>query len=217
MQPYGDAKLRFMERKRLTREESKELTRERLLDAAQASFMKKGYAATSVEDIAEAAGYTRGAFYSNFRDKGQLLMELLRRDHARMQADLHSIIDDTATREEMEGRALALYSRFFRDDDCFLLWAEAKLLATRDAKFAVYFNEFSHEKREFLTGYICMFSERVGTPLPLPADVLALGLIGLCDGVQAFRLCDPQHVTDDLTEAVLAGFFKKIMFGGQGG
>jgi AcrR family transcriptional regulator len=206
-----------MKRKRLTREESKELTRQRLLDAAQTSFMKKGYFATSVEDLAEAAGYTRGAFYSNFRDKGELLMELLRRDHARMQADLQSIIDDTATREEIEGRALTLYSRLFRDDDCFLLWAEAKLLAARDAKFRVHFNAFSREKREFLTGYICMFSERVGAPLPLPAEVLALGLIGLCDGVQALRLCDPQHVTDDLTEAVLAGFFKKVMFGGQGG
>ena len=59
-----------MKRKRLTREESKEQTRLRLLDAAQTIFMKKGYVATSVEDIAEAAGYTRGAFYSNFHARG---------------------------------------------------------------------------------------------------------------------------------------------------
>jgi AcrR family transcriptional regulator len=55
-----------MKRQRLTREQSKDQTRLRLLDAAQAIFMKKGFVATSVEDIAEAAGYTRGAFYSNF-------------------------------------------------------------------------------------------------------------------------------------------------------
>lgn len=206
-----------MKRKRLTREESKEQTRLRLLDAAQTIFMKKGYVAASVEDIAEAAGYTRGAFYSNFRGKPELLMELLLRDHERMQADLRSIIDDGATREQMEARALTLYSRFFRDDDCFLLWAEAKLLAARDAKFRARFNAFSHEKREFLTGYIRTFSECAGTPLPLPAEVLALGLIGLCEGVHSFRVCDPQHVTDDLTEAVLAGFFAKIMFGGAPG
>ena len=36
---------------------------------------------------------------------------------------------------------------------------------------------------------------------------------GLCEGVQAFRMCDPQYVTDDLTEAVLAGFFAKAVFG----
>lgn len=217
MCPIDDAKLHSMKRKRLTREESKELTRQRLLDAAQTIFMKKGYVASSVEDIADAAGYTRGAFYSNFRGKGELLIELLWRDHDRMQSNLEAIIDDGATREEMQARALALYSQLFREDNCFLLWAEAKLLATRDAKFCARFNAFSREKRELLTQHIQRFSERVGTPLPLPADVLAVGLISLCDGMQVFRMCDPQYVTDDLTEAVMAGFFSKVMFSGSEG
>jgi AcrR family transcriptional regulator len=208
------AKLHTMKRKRLTREESKEQTRLRLLDAAQTIFMKKGFVAASVEDVAEAAGYTRGAFYSNFGSKAELLMELLRRDHERMQMDLHSILQDGATREEMEARALAFYSQFFRENDCcFVLWAEAKLLASRDAKFRAHFNAFSREKHEFFTGYARMFSEHVGVPLQMPAEVLAMGLIGLCEGVQAFRMCDPQYVTDDLTEAVLAGFFAKAVFG----
>ena len=207
------AKLRIMKRKRLTREESKEQTRLRLLDAAQTIFMKKGFVAASVEDIAEAAGYTRGAFYSNFRSKPELLMELLRRDHERMQVDLQSIIQEGVPREEMEGRALAFYSQFFRENDCYLLWAEAKLLATRDAKFRARFNAFSREKHIFFTEYARLFSERVGTPLQMPAEVLALGLIALCEGVEAFRACDPQHVTDDLAEAVLGGFFSKAVFG----
>lgn len=213
MKSHRGAKLRIMKRKRLTREESKEQTRLRLLDAAQSIFMKKGFVAASVEDIAEAAGYTRGAFYSNFRSKAELLMELLRRDHERMQVDLHSIIQDGVPREEVEGRALAFYSQFFRDNDCYLLWAEAKLLAARDAKFRARFNAFSREKHEFFTEYSRLFSERVGTPLQMPAEVLALGLIALCEGVEAFRACDPQHITDDLTEAVLAGFFSKAVFG----
>lgn len=207
------AKLHVMKRKRLTREESKEQTRLRLLDAAQTIFMKKGFVAASVEDIAEAAGYTRGAFYSNFRSKPELLMELLRRDHERMQVDLQSIIQEGVAREEMENRALAFYSQFFRENDCFLLWAEAKLLATRDAKFRARFNAFSREKHQFFTEYSRLFSERVGTPLQMPPEVLALGLIGLCEGIQAFRICDPQYITADLTEAVLAGFFSKAVFG----
>ena len=202
-----------MKRKRLTREESKEQTRQRLLDAAQTIFMKKGFVAASVEDIAEAAGYTRGAFYSNFRSKAELLMELLRRDHERLRVDLHSIIEEGVTREEMEARARSFYSQCFRENDCYLLWAEAKLLATRDTKFRAHFNAFSHEKHAFFTGYSRLFSERVGTPLQMPAEVLALGLISLLDGVQAFRICDPQHVTDDLAEAVLAGFFSKVVCG----
>jgi hypothetical protein len=107
----------------------------------------------------------------------------------------------------------AFYSQLFRDDKCFLLWVEAKLLAIRDAKFRARFNAFTQEKREYIANYIRAFSERVGTPLPLPAETLALGLVGLCDGAQFLRMCDPQHVTEELTESMLAGFFSRVMFG----
>ncbi len=202
-----------MTRKRLTREQSKDQTRQRLLDAALKIFTKKGYAAASVEDIAAAAGYTRGAFYSNFRGKSELLLELLRLDHERRQADLDRIFVDNATREQMEASVLGYYSRLFHDNTCFLLWDEAKLHASRDAKFRARFIAFMHEKREEMVRYIQTFSERAGTPLPLPAELLAIGLMGLCDGVQSLYVSDPQHVTAELTESVLAGFFARVVFG----
>ena len=202
-----------MKRKRLTREQSKDQTRLRLLDAAQAIFMKKGFVAASVEDIAEAAGYTRGAFYSNFRSKPELFLELLRRDHESMQAELHSIFEENATREDMEASVLHYYSRLPRDNKYFLLWVEAKLLAARDARFRVRFNAFLHEKVERLTEYITEFSVRVGAPLPLPAETLALGLMGLCDGMQFFFTVDPQHISGERAEEVLGNFFARVVFG----
>lgn len=196
---------------RLTREQSKDLTRERLLSAAHAIFTKKGYVAASVEDIASAAGYTRGAFYSNFRSKAELLIELLKRDHEEAEADLQKIFESGGTREQMEAHALEYYSQFFRNNPAFLLWGEAKLQATRDAKFRVRFNEFVKEKRDRFTHYILTFAERVGTPLLLPADVLALGLMSLCDGVQSYHAADPRHVTGDAAQQVLAGFFARVV------
>jgi AcrR family transcriptional regulator len=200
-----------MKPKRLTREQSRDQTRERLLEAARKMFMKKGFATTSVEDIAEAAGYTRGAFYSNFGGKSELLIELLRRDHDSMQANFHSIMAQGGTREEMEARVVEYYSQLFREDDCFPLWVEAKLVASRDPKFRTRFNAFRNEKLNQIAAYIRAFSERVGTPLPLPAQTLALGLVSLCDGMQFFRMCDPQMATDEVTEAVLAGFFSRVI------
>ncbi len=195
---------------RLTREQSKDLTRERLLSAAHAIFTKKGYVAASVEDIASAAGYTRGAFYSNFRSKAELLIELLKRDHEEAEADLQKIFESGGTREQMEAHALEYYSQFFRNNPAFLLWGEAKLQATRDAKFRARFNEFVKEKRDRFTHYILTFAERVGTPLLLPADVLALGLMSLCDGVQSYHAADPRHVTGDAAQQVRAGFFGRV-------
>ncbi|CAN7354926.1 TetR/AcrR family transcriptional regulator [Trinickia sp. LjRoot230] len=200
-----------MKRNRLTREQSKDQTRERLIEAARTMFMKKGYVSTSVEDIAAAAGYTRGAFYSNFGGKSELMIELLRRDHDRIHEAFEAIMTEGGTREEMQKRAMVYYSQMFRQDDYFPLWVEAKLLASRDAKFRVLFNAFRNEKLDRIAAYIRAFSEQLGTPLPLPADTLALGLVSLCDGVQFFRMSDPQQFTDEITESVLAGFFRKVM------
>ncbi|MEC5405499.1 TetR/AcrR family transcriptional regulator [Paraburkholderia sp. MPAMCS5] len=202
-----------MKRQRLTREQSKDQTRQRLLDSAQAIFMKKGFVAASVEDIAGAAGYTRGAFYSNFRSKNELLLELLRRDHETMQAGLRAIFENAASREEMEARVMLYYSTLHRENKCFLLWVEAKLLAVRDGRFRLRFNAFLHEKLKQLAAYIREFSSRVGTPLLLEPEMLAMGLMGLCDGVQFFHTVDPQNVPSEAAEAVLAGFFARVVFG----
>ncbi|WP_028216287.1 TetR/AcrR family transcriptional regulator [Paraburkholderia oxyphila] len=200
-------------RTRLTREQSRGQTRERLLDAAQAMFMRKGFVGASVEDIALAAGYTRGAFYSNFGGKSELLVELLRRDHEAVQADLRAIFAANTSREDMEARVLTYYSRMPQDNKAFLLWVEAKLLAARDARFRTRFNAFMKDKRDQLAAYIEEFSARVGTPLTLAPELLVIGLIGLCDGVQFLAAADPQHVTPPVVEEVLGRFFARVVFG----
>ena len=202
-----------MKRQRLTREQSKDQTRERLLDAAQTMFMKKGFVAASVEHIAAAAGYTRGAFYSNFRGKSELLIELLRRDHETMQAALQAIFQNAASREEMEEAILRYYSSLPSQNTCFLLWVEAKLLAVRDGRFRLRFNAFMHEKLHQTGAYIREFSARVGTPMLMEPERLAIGLMGLCDGVQFFHTADPQNVPVEMAEAVLASFFSRVVFG----
>ena len=62
---------------RVTRAESKERTRQRLLTEAQRLFRERGYAATSLEQIAEAAEVTKGAIYGNFASKEDLLISAI--------------------------------------------------------------------------------------------------------------------------------------------
>jgi AcrR family transcriptional regulator len=63
-------------RRRLTRAEAKARTRQLLLEAAASVFASKGFAGASVEEIAEAAGFSIGAVYSNFGSKEELFLEL---------------------------------------------------------------------------------------------------------------------------------------------
>jgi AcrR family transcriptional regulator len=62
---------------RLTREQSRQLTRQALVEAAAGVFAQKGFHGSSLEEIAEAAGFTRGAIYSNFESKEELLLAVL--------------------------------------------------------------------------------------------------------------------------------------------
>lgn len=63
-------------RQRRTRAEQQAETRARLLEAAAEAFAAHGFDGTSIDRITELAGYTRGAFYSNYSDKAELLLEL---------------------------------------------------------------------------------------------------------------------------------------------
>lgn len=66
-----------MSKPRLSREESRQQTRDRLLTAAAQVFAERGFNGASVEDVAEAAGYSKGAVYSNFASKEDLFLALI--------------------------------------------------------------------------------------------------------------------------------------------
>jgi AcrR family transcriptional regulator len=202
-----------MPRKRLTREESREQTRQRLLDAASVVIAKKGLAATSVEDIAEHAGYTRGAFYSNFKSKTDLFIELLKNDHQSIQQDLQQLLEADLSVEDLQRQLAQFYSQCYRDHTSYVLWAEARLQAVRDAKFRQRLNTLCLEKRDVIAYFITEFCKRMKTPLPAPATDLALAMMALIDGVLYFNLSMPTEMTDTSVESVLSKIFTATFFG----
>lgn len=92
----------------MTRAESKERTRQRLLEEAQRLFRERGYAATSLEQIAEAAEVTKGAIYGHFTSKEDLMLSAL---EAAPAPDYSSTLNDQSRplRERLAafGRAVA--------------------------------------------------------------------------------------------------------------
>ena len=124
---------------------------------------------------------------------------------------MNSLIEGKATQQDVEKCALLHYSHVHGDNEFFLLWVEAKLLAARDARFRVHFNIILRERLERLAGYIRECPARAG--VPLPPETLALGLMGLCDGIQFFYAIDPQNATGDMARSVLADFFARVCSG----
>ena len=70
----------------------REATRQRILDAARVVFAEKGVFGASIEDICEQAGFTRGAVYSNFADKDDILRAVIEREHQAL-LDAHRRLD----------------------------------------------------------------------------------------------------------------------------
>jgi AcrR family transcriptional regulator len=204
-----------MPRKRLTREESREQTRQRLFDAAAVLIAKKGLAATSVEDIVAHAGYTRGAFYSNFKSKADLFIELLWLDQQNMQADLQKLLDADLSVEDLQKQLTLFYTQCYRDDTNYIVWAEARLHALRDAKFRQRMNASCLEKRNMIAYFIEQFCNRMNLSLPGPATDYALGTIALMDGMTYFNMTMPNELPDEAAESVLGTMFSKTFFGTQ--
>lgn len=123
----------------------RENTRARLRDAAGQLFAEIGFEAASVEAICERAGFTRGAFYSNFETKDELFLELA---SAHAEARLTSVrarIDELVASGSLAGGAdlASLVERvmYAGDDDrlTVLLMVEIQRHALRDAAFAAAF------------------------------------------------------------------------------
>lgn len=66
-----------MAQRRLSREEARQRTRQLILQTSRELFSRRGYRGASLEEIAETAGYSKGAFYSNWPSKEALFLELL--------------------------------------------------------------------------------------------------------------------------------------------
>jgi len=80
---------------RLTREESRALTRSKLLAAAGVVVGRDGYEAASIDRIADEAGFSKGAFYSNFASKEEIVLELLETHSLKDVAEIAALIGES--------------------------------------------------------------------------------------------------------------------------
>ncbi len=198
-----------MKHRRLTRAERKLRTRERLLDAAETMFVRKGVAETSVDDISEEAGYTRGAFY--FDSKAEALVELLRRDGERTCSDIQAIMKEGGTPDEMKQHATVYFTDSLRQDS-FCLWAEGSLLASRNVAYRDPINALRNQ-RLAATGE-CIRSIRAANQAKLSSGqiaALALGMASISDGLMFFKMSNGQNMSDQDLQTVAVALISWVV------
>jgi AcrR family transcriptional regulator len=149
-----------------------------VLDAARDVFAERGVFGGTVEDICARAGFTRGAFYSNFEDKADVLRALIAREHARLLAHLDAgleLVDGSAVAGIGEDPRVTLASvadRLLRSvpaDRLFsLIQGELEIHAVRDPQVARAFLEADARFRERVAEFLERGLARLGRQLVVP-------------------------------------------------
>jgi AcrR family transcriptional regulator len=181
---------------RLLRDEARAQTRARLLTAAQKVFAEKGFGA-GLEEIAEAAGYSRGAVYYNFADKDDLFIAVLEERSRQQIAEISSLLAVSNAPSDFL-RSLKVRGerrRQSRDDRRWgLLSAEFWLYALRNPKARHKLADHHRRLRAAYASAAEAIFARLGIDPPAPVDQIASVIFALDEGIFHQHWIDPQAV-----------------------
>ncbi|WP_026873959.1 TetR/AcrR family transcriptional regulator [Inquilinus limosus] len=196
---------------RLNRSESQAQTRERLLESARRAFLSDGYVRARVDRIAEEAGYSKGAVYSNFDGKEALFLELLRRKFATELDGLRQLLDRFP---EPDGLLAALRAHYEQNQDVLdftTVSAEFLTQVGRGSAFAAEHAALYAGQRRALGELLTALFERSGLRLPVPSEELAAALVGMTLGLAVQRGADPASATPALWGRAIELFLKGLL------
>ncbi|KJC42789.1 hypothetical protein UP09_18510 [Bradyrhizobium sp. LTSP885] len=169
---------------RLNREESQARTRNLLIEAAREEIIKKGFAQASVRDIADAAGFSQGAFYSNFPDKEAILLELVQRHQSEERAKIEGVLGQASSEPAKVMAGLEKWAATANSDPGFAVLAiELQLQALRSPTFAQGYNDLNRKHRRALGVLVTRLFELLGKQVPADAMEIATGFIALGRGM----------------------------------
>jgi AcrR family transcriptional regulator len=172
-------------------------TRQRLFAAAADVFARRGIGGASIEAIAEAAGFTRGAFYSNFASKDDLIIEMLA-DHAELSAERNRRLLEYY-RDPVDFVA-ASRTQVPEEDDLLgrlpLLHMELILYVARSKEHRPELAKRLRARRELIAEIIAV-TNKSARPGQFVDPSWAEMLLALEDGFRLHRLIDPDRVPED--------------------
>jgi AcrR family transcriptional regulator len=199
-----------MKRKRRTQAERREDTREQVLAAAARVFARNGFHATSLEAVAEEAGFSRGAVYYNFSDKEELFLELLDRRCAERAQDLRELFTDSeddveATSRQAQLAAQQALDAMTGDAEWRALYMEFLAHAARNPAFRRAFARRTDQMRSALEEVVVERAQPFADTLGMEPEQLAVVIDALGTGLWAnHMLHGARAVPPDLFSNALA-------------
>jgi AcrR family transcriptional regulator len=188
--------------RRLTRAESQERTRGRIVEAATRLFLGDGYGATSLEQIAEEAGFTRGAVYSNFDGKPAIGIAVIDELYAREERRLRTMLESTGGDELLD--VLAKWADETIGDPA---WTRLEIeIAASTLDDPEHSAATARRYARMRAGSGALLRELVDGPDTIDPEILATAVVALMLGIGAQRAADrmiPGTILTDTLRAIL--------------
>lgn len=189
---------------RLTRAESQAQTRDRLITTAKRAFLRDGYTATSLEKVADEAGYSKGAVYSNFRNKDELCLAVLDAIHTEQMARIATAMAGTTSFAERVAAFGAWADGAIGDQSWTALEVEFAVHTRHDARLRDELAKRDESIRGVLATALADGATEFGITLPMPVADLATALLSLGIGLGVQRAIDPRIPARVLTDTIQA-------------
>jgi AcrR family transcriptional regulator len=185
---------------RLSREDSRSITQEKLRTAALQEFARWGFGGAAIDKITESAGFSRGAFYANYKSKEDILIDVLKaynnreiqewRQFLAMPEDIDTVLD--YMRES--------FTRYLGQADWGMFVIEAQLHAKRNKDFAAKYRGYLNEVNESVRLMLSALYSRAGVAEPPNFGELAVLLRALVVGLSldVGDDSDPSNAPDQL-------------------
>jgi AcrR family transcriptional regulator len=181
---------------RLSRAERREQTRQELVVAAEACFVTRGFHATSVDEVAERAGYTKGAVYSNFAAKEDLFFAVYERRVERVVTEVAPGLRQAGAQQALDWLATTTIERREHDDGWLAVFSEFRGHVVRHPELRERFAAIHARFLELLAEAVRQVAEDRGLTLPsdVTASQVALAWNAMEVGLGLERLTQPQTV-----------------------
>lgn len=188
-----------------------EATCKRLLAAAEKTFARDGFEAARLEDIASLAGYTRGAFYANFKSKEDIFFALLEQWVARRITEVSELLEREDTPSKRLRALREHYAQLAKDRRLVLLSLEFKLFAIRHPEAHARLRTRQRPLRACGGDLLRRIAHEIGRDLPISSTSAATGLGALSNALLLEHLVDNVIVTDQDIRFLLGAFFDAIL------
>jgi len=197
--------------KRMSRREKQAHTRSCLIASAAKVFAQRGLDKASIDEVAEDAGYTKGAFYANFKNKEELFLAMLdERFAARLEEIDRAAHAEGDPPQQARQAAAEFIQAIAADDEWERLFFEFSAFAARNEDFRQELVTRYRTLRSRMAGIYRRRFEELQMEPPIPPDHLALMSIAMANGIAMERLLEPELVSEELYAKMLETFFTGV-------